>query len=442
MKKERINYIILAVAFFLSMFSLLFLHWYNNKEIVTYINIIVAPLLLILHVNNSKIRRNDLLVIFITILYIIINLMFTNEHKYFETYIIKQTIIPFISVLITINMSKDNEKLKENIIKPSFIIFNIYYIINTLIILKQIQNPSFMLRNYTTNNFYLDHIDGLLGANGTHKLAFFQLFCLYLNILFFKNKNKYIRKFSKIMFIFVLISSCYVSVYNDNRMYFFLILIFLLPLIKVFKNKKIKNKKTYINYEKFMQILIAIIFVLTVTFTLDRLNNKFHTVIKEEIYEKYIIRTYKQLTGSINKNTKEKKEERIELFKFSLEEGKIIGKGIGSILPSQGNEIKKHLGLNDINIRLYSGGILFALIMIVLYTHFLLKLYNNKKIIFKLYLFITVLISAIYFQPFTYPSQTMIYCMVYLLMSRTLNNIEDNNERIQNEKNRNYNNRR
>ena len=420
MKKISFRTIILTIAFFLSMFSLLLLNWISNTDIVAKVNIISLILLVVLFYKNIKITKKDIVLLFTLAAYVLINLVFTSQHKYFFQYFVMQTLIPFMSVIMVINLSKDKETLKKYIINPSFIIMNIYYFINVLVIFRQIQDPTFMLRNFTNNTFYIDHLDGFFGGNGTHKLAFFQLFCLFLNSLFFTDENKKKRIASKVLFVLVLITSCYVSVYNDNRMYFFLLIIFIAPMLKKFSFGRIKNKTIRINKKNILKTMIILISTIAIFFGLYFENSNFRNFIKEDLYEQYIERTINKVTGSIKENNNSS-EERIELLEYAVNEGKIIGKGIGSVNTGTANNIKKHFALNDINIRVYTGGIVFALLMIYIYSHYYGTLFINKSLLMRIYLFITVLISAIYFQPFTYPVQTMIFSNVYLLMAMKLN---------------------
>ena len=418
MKKDDITYGILIGIYYLSMFSLLFLKWFNNKEIVTYVNIIGFGLIFILNLKNIKIKSNDLIVVFLLLNFLTINLMFTSEHNYFFSYLIMQTIIPYFSVMFTMLLLKDKEKLKKYILKPSFFILNIYYIVNFWIILKQIDNPSFMLRNFTTNTFYMDHIDGLLGANGTHKLAYFQIFCLFLNTVFFTSKIRIVRVISKIMFWFILITSCYVSVFNDNRIYYFLIIIYFIPFVKLVLGKSKNKSRKKINGKKLIKIFVTIVLICTLTGTLYKTNKKFNTFLRNEIYEKYIYKTYNKISGSMNEGNSSS-EERVELLKYSISEGKIIGKGIGAIRPANANDIKKHFALNDVNIRIYNGGIIFAILMVLTYTYSYLKYFKIKhnRLILRLFITISVIVASFSFQPFTYPAQTMIFSLVYLLIA-------------------------
>lgn len=424
MKKEKFAYIILIVNFYLSMFSLLFLKWISNSDILYYTNVLCTILILLINFSNIKFKRSYINLLFIFLIYAIINLLITPNHTYFISYFVKQTIIPFLSVILTISLISDEEQMKKKILTPSFILFNLYYIINFLIILKQIENPSFMLRNYTANNFYKDHIDGLLGANGTHRLAYFQLFCLYLNIMFFDSKNKMFRLMSKIMFIFVLITSCYASVFNDNRMYFFLVVIYLIPFINFGRLFKKKDTKRLVNGKHIMKAIMVIIAAFLLFFLAFNISEKFNDFVKTQIYEEYILKTYNKVTGSIN-DENSGKEERVELLRYAINEGKMTGKGIGVVTPGNSDIVIKHFGLNEMNIRIYSGGIIFAIIILIIYTKTYSEAFKNvtsiRKIFIKLYLLVTIILSSIYFQTFTYPTQTMIFSAIYLLMAYKYN---------------------
>ena len=83
MKKEKITYIILIVNFYLSMFSLLFLKWISNAEILYYTNVLFTIIVLLINFSNIRIKRSYISLLFIISIYAIINLLITPNHPFF-----------------------------------------------------------------------------------------------------------------------------------------------------------------------------------------------------------------------------------------------------------------------------------------------------------------------------------------------------------------------
>ena len=160
MKKINIYNLLSTISYYTVIFCILILNWalYLSPKKIIICSTIILAIIKIKKIKTLKIS-SALIPIILLLFYVLINYIFTKNHIYFKDAFISHTIYPFFSILyILILLQNDDIFLKKKIYYPSLIIFNIYYLINTVIILKQIQNPTFMLRNFTTNNFYLDHL--------------------------------------------------------------------------------------------------------------------------------------------------------------------------------------------------------------------------------------------------------------------------------------------
>ncbi len=435
-KKINLFNVIYFISFYAILFCILFLKWYSNKSPDKFIFIITIFLMVlnVVKLKNSKtfIKKNlrQLFWIIILILYILLNILFTNNNDYALSYIIDFTLIPFLCLnFICMPRINENKKLEQRILNSLFWILNIYNIINFFIILKQISTPGFMVRNFTNNSLYYDMIAGFIGANGIHKLTFLYLITLFLNYYYFDDKNKRKKVIAKICFLFTLVTSLYVSNFNDNRTYYFILVLYMLPLfIKYLKSnffQKNINKKKMLKGFIFLALLISIL-NLSYHFIVP-----FKTFIDDTIISN-VDRTFNNFSRTANKSAGG--EERLELLKYALNEGNgyTFGKGIG-IIPVTGTGlgmISEHFGLNDCNVRIYSGGIVFLLLIVVIYANKIQSMFYSKSKIYYIFIILTLLVNSFYTQSFSYCDKTFLISLVYFLMSTISNKEQLKNEEV------------
>lgn len=427
MKNIKVFEFISGLTLFLVFFSILFLNWYNNTNPSYFLVFGVFALIFLILINKkiSKANFKIFLYVFIFILYIFINIILTNNHTYFWESMINYTFIPFMSAIFYLIIKKNNDYFINNkLLKWMFIAFNLYYFINSIITIIQIYNPGFLVHNWSNNTFYLDQICGFIGTNGTGRLMLFNIICIFINYIMINNIR--FKKISKIMLTYIIISSCYISIYNDSRMYFFLLLLFLFPLF--FENERLKKKSR--NFNKI--IILVVIFIIFSFIYL--VSDDVHEIVYNKLINPYINRTINNVNIS---NLNNSSEERIVLIKriINKTDNIVIGNGIGSI-SHNGNEINRHLGLNDYNIRLYSGGIVYVILITIIYN-IVFSSYCKSRMNFynKIYNLIIIIILAFYTQIFTYVDKSFLISTIFYLNSIILCNDRGDN----NEKNRNYN---
>ena len=334
-------------------------------------------------------------------------MLLTKNHPYWITEVISYGFLPLTIVLCFRFFARDQKRFEK-------IILNAYYIINSIVTIIQFYQPGFLIRNFSNNNFYTDQICGLLGTNGTHRLSFLTLACLLLNYCYFYHQNKKTRMTARVMMVFIIISSIYVSAFNDNRMYYFLLVFFLIPMILNDLWKK-EDKKIKINKKKMKMLLLGACIMLTAGIALYVGNEKVHTFVNEKIIEEHILRTKENITGSIT-DTGKVTEERIELLKYALEYGNglYIGKGIGSIRLFDEPSAPKHFGLNEMTSRVYNGGLIYVFILIYLYTTFYRYYFKNLSKFHVFFIAICLLIFSIYARIFTMYDETFLISLLFI----------------------------
>lgn len=418
------------ISFYAVFFCILFLRWYANLSPDKFIAIFTAFLILILFSNKNIFFREkfnfkfcELLILILFVIYIFFNIFLFPNGLYIVSYLLNFTIIPFFALLfVSLSSMIKKDNFYKYILLPFFWIINIYNFINFFVILKQIDTPGFLVRNFSENTFFKDMINGFVGYNGSSKLSFIYLICLFISYLFFNNKNRLISKFSKFFFCFTLFTSLYVSLFNDNRFYYFLLFLFFLPFLKRFFDENFSNLKK-IPKKTFKIFLIVFMFILSF-FLIYHFNSSFKIVV-DDIFYKNFTRTYNNIIRS-SKNVYGG-EQRIELLRYIFDEdfNIFLGNGIGSIpVIGEGDNLPRNFGLNDINVRIYSGGLIFYFGLLFLYFVFILRMFSEKSFFIKIYLFFMLIFLSFYTHVFAYGDKVFLIMFTFYFLSLNLNKKE------------------
>ncbi|PAF18638.1 hypothetical protein CHH51_06745, partial [Terribacillus saccharophilus] len=81
-----------------------------------------------------------------------------------------------------------------NLIRKITTIFNIYFFLNTILIIVQIYTNSFMMQRFLSyNSAPFDHMDGLIGMNGVNILNFVWIATILLNLNLYFREPKFKR---------------------------------------------------------------------------------------------------------------------------------------------------------------------------------------------------------------------------------------------------------
>lgn len=418
MMKININKFIIYFSFYTIAFSQLFLRWYNNSNYGYIFALVFSIVYIVINVKKLRFSPKVIYPILFLLVYILINYITTSNHQYFfEEFISVFKLIPFAIYFYFITQRK--EFFSGSILKSALFIFNIYYIVNFIIIILQINIPGFMVHNFSNNSLYLDNICGLLGNNGTHMLGIFSLVTLYLNLYYYFDSNSKVKLFSRTMFWFILMTSLYTSAFNDNRFYYFLIIIFLLPVFV--KNKNMLFKKN-INYNNLLKSLLLILISILSIFSIYKFNSYFKDLIDDKIINDVMIRTIEKMNGRYQYG-RTSGEERIELFKYALKNGNgfFFGKGIGAIKVVNDITMPIHFGMNEVSSKVYTGGIIYVFLILCSYLAFPLC-YKKTSIYIKLYLIALGIIFSFYTQIFTQPSNCYLWCLMNFIYMEVIGN--------------------
>ena len=216
------------------------------------------------------------------------------------------------------------------------------------------------------------------------------------------------------MFVFVIFSSVYISAFNDNRMYYVLLAFFIAPII--LKYLKTEGK---IKWTKIIKAIVVIAIIGVMLFLMYFFSNGIREFVDNEIYEKNIQKTIDRVTNS-RTNSNGVREERIELTLYALNKGNGygFGKGIGSILLYGDPNLPKHFGLCETSLRIYTGGLIYLILIIFMYYIFIVDCIGHGNKLLKLYIFVSLCGFALYSNVFTLFDETFLMAVLYIFLIR------------------------
>ncbi len=360
--------------------QVLIFKWLINKDIIFYLSILIIYRIFYTILKRKKIYKFNYFNCFcicLLIFIVILNILLFGIGDYFIYNFIRGI---FTNIIILFYFSwliqANREGLKNFFFKEIFWLFNFYFVINIPIILLQL-NGTYFLMKYTENNpMYEDHITGLIGSSGTHRLTFFWIVLMLLNLLKInREKNRTLTIVSIFYFIFMV----FVASLNDNTAFFFLFPLAI--VIYFFSNVKKINTTTLLKLIRggVIVIITGIIIYLSIPSAKVFVNDK----VVDKLIQYQIIGNYDNRTDITDD------EERIELYKYALEygNGRGFGSGIGSIKSYGDLSMPRHFGMSEISIRVYEGGIIYLISIILVFSILCKKIFYSFRQ-FPLYIII------------------------------------------------------
>lgn len=303
---------------------------------------------------------------------------------------------PFIIFLYLCCLSSFEKEKVEAVIERHYLFFNIYYFVNFVFMLYQIQ----------TDVLY-DNITGFIGVYGTHRLTAFVVFLVLLNIRVI-SQHKNLRKTWALILLtlLIVISSIWISSINDNTALY--ILLPLVVLLYFFASNRISAPA-------FFEILIVIAVVALVW---DRLmdDEDFRYYLENRLFSKI------QEFSMILKNG-ELDEERMAYVNYAVEHlnGKSIGVGLGQFAFMGDKDISdmdislRNWGMSNISSLIGVGGIWFMVAYAAFFAYIMAVPAGNWRVFFSFVLIFLILIY--YSQPVnSIPMITAVWLMLYPFM--------------------------
>lgn len=411
--------LVYKIIFLCYIIVVFFLKWLLNYTPSIQISLCIIPLIIIF---CKKIDTKVILSIFFLAMYYILNPLLTSLNIHYINEVILYT-LPGISIALYFYLANsDNSKFKNFIKTFSFYFINIYMLINAIIMIIQLNNNYFLMFHASNNLYYLDHITGMIGPNGTHRLSLVYIIGIYINYLYLNDNNKIKCLFARIMIIFFITFSIYFSSLNNNRAYYFLLLIFALPLI--IKALKIVKKKSKALFKSFIALILGIITFLSFY--------NFNPNFKKFIDDSIITEVFENTANRFNASTQGDNisEERLDLFMYAIKNGNglYLGKGIGKVAILGDPTMPAHFGLSEITSRVYNGGIIYVILITIVYYSIIMTLFKEKKLYLKIFIFFSLLFMAAYQQIYTICEETFLIFLIYYFLS-VIENKEGSNEK-------------
>lgn len=292
----------------------------------------------------------------------------------------------FIIIYFAYIINNKTKSLEKFIVKYLSIVLNLYFFINVPIIIKQIDGNGFMMRFTQYNPFYTDHITGMIGESGTHRLTFYWIVLTLLNIYIYqkyKNKTMFWIIISQVVFMII------ISSYNDNTAFYYVFPIIISQFfIKELFQVKIKTIGK--------GIILVIITIMISTYLIN------HNEQLNKFYNSRIVEKYQQY---LSKDEYKDDEERIALFKYALKYGNgyKFGSGIGSISYYGDEQLPKHFGMSEISSKVYEGGIIYLATIIIVYAYCTKAIFNisDKSRMRNFILFILISMNYLFLAMYT-----------------------------------------
>ena len=334
-------------------------------------------------------KTNRITALFFGVAFIFILLLnFVTSAKTHLLNNLVEIIIPLSLLLYFGSLLSRPQKL-NSFFKAIILPLNIYLIINSLILYLQFNGATNLLDTTYYSDLSYDYYSGLLGGNdGTHRLTLLVSFLLILNIHYFGSFSLNGKIFNLLLFAIGFAATTYFSTQNDNVAYFvyvpFTLLIYFLIKVKSLSGFAKSFYKPLIIVGLFYGVVSLLVKNETTGFgkIINRLN--------ETVFS----------YGFINEKSSMGPDERTRLFTFSLENGGLFGRGIGSIKMLAEPSISLHFGMASIQSLVYMIGFIPFLLYLVFVSVYFSR-FSSKKLYSFVLLFCFAFLSSYFSQVLT-----------------------------------------
>lgn len=430
MKKKSELAIVDKFILYYFIFQIFFLRWYNGNSYISYISLLLMLRVIIIIINNVKIKPLDVFWCASYLLIVCINILVNGKQRLLRSNGFAQGIANLsVIIFIFILSERYRDGLKNFALRDIFTIFNIYFLFNVPIIYKQLDYTYFLMRGIGNNPMYEDHITGLIGQSGTHQLTFYWILLTIINLYKYATSKK---KYILVIIISEIVFMIMVSSRNDNTAFFLIFPIIVGQYLALNLFKKEKNILKLV--KNIFKALIIGCFVFVGVKYLYTVNEDVNEFVNNRVLEKL------EQFSIVNKGNRQtdtsEDEERIYLFKVALEDGKgyKMGHGIGSIESYGDISMPVHFGMSEISLRVYEGGIIYLAILILIFSHFLNRIVasSNKFGFFANFAIIcgNITFMTIYTTIFREPFYSFALSFIFFIFSERYIDVKKENGRL------------
>mgnify|MGYP006067084083 CR=1 FL=1 len=401
--------------------------YFNVYEIVNKIILTLIILLLFLNlIIEKKLEfkvRGNLTSIIILIVLLIVNGLIYGINQTFKSNVL-MIFYPLMNMSFFVwYVMRYQDYFYGRMVQLRYVV-NIYFIINIVVMLIQLQGNYFMVGVVTQENtLYHDLVSGLFGYSMTASVCYFSTFVIIYNIVIAKAMKVRIKKilFNIYNFFLVLIMA-YLSTQNDNVQYFAIVM---LALIFILLSNNRLNTITGMQKVIFV-VLLSVFGIIILLFTVPGL----FEILNERVLYKFIGAIEHMYDGA---SVTHGSMERIALVVYGLTnaDGWVLGRGLsyaGVYTPYTFGFV--HFGNANIGAFICLGGIWFYFSIIYLYSTRLIAMveYNickKKKIFYRLVIPIFLIVVSLFSLPFTDVSIGL--CVFFIILTFGLNEYLDSN---------------
>lgn len=393
---------------YFSFLEMLFLRWLligQDTIIALYCGLLVCRLLLVPRGYRRTLGMNAVL-LSATIFFIVLNAVFREG---FESSVFLKNLnymfYPAVVIFYFGYLTSCKPALLEDVFSRLRRPLNLYYAVNVAVIWLQRGETYFLMPvSRIENNYYPDHMAGLLGVEGTHRLALVTVFVVLLN-LHHLQKNGGLSPRKKLLgwgyLVFVVATAFVVSAINDNNMVFVLLpLIVVLYLMAGFRNTK--------RHLYWAMLICAAALVGVYLLFCTPLLSLFGNVRISSILNSFFKAFRGEGTG----------DERMRYLFLVFEDyhGLGLGTGFGSLRMRRDPEIValgyiyRNWGMCDMAPFLAMGGLGFYIWSLYLYARLLTGKQELKKL--RKYFAVIILILTYYHQVLTHATMAIPMCWI------------------------------
>lgn len=322
-----------------------------------------------------------------------------------------------------------NKEVVRKFFNNNFYAFNIYFLINVIVLILQVRIPDFMAGYANWVNYYRkDLISGLFGYSGTHQLGFFSSFIILYNLYYTKYvcKKKYrvaMNAYTAFLMLFVMIMSSL----NDNKMQYVMLALFLYAYVEINISDGKSESRRVVQRLKFVFAIIAVLVALIVTY--------FRVDFVKHIFDSSILKIVKKMMEILNSKDSliTGGAERIYMIRFAFTKfnGLTTGYGLGTYWWQTSTALGfSQFGQADLGTFLCLAGLVFTVPCMAFY-YLLYKcicgLNGRKHMVFvKLAVLVIELVAAIYTTPMKNSTIQICFLLNLIVMNLCIEEKFDN----------------
>lgn len=379
-----------------------FIQWLNvTKYYSIFLDVVIFCFLF-----TRKINPKFLYSILLFIFYLVINSITTQFRLRIFLFNTRHILVSIL-IIISIGIIGSQTSKAKRILTDFFYIINGYMVLNVFVLILELNGFLFLAgRHETENTFVPDLICGLFGYNGTQMLGMFSCFFLLYDLWYYRTILSSKKKKSFMVYYIIMLGFLlYISVPNDNKSFYFILLYtYGLYFISCQNNRQKRKEKRKEIRVVFFITLIGMLLFLTLYFSYFPFKRKID--LSMQIFINAI--SGKFITGSSERFM------MIDYFFRNNNINKLLGEGYSSMRWNEKMGFGfLHFGQNDMGPFLLLGGLGFVFSMLTVVYCVLGTI--NKSNILTIFELLFLIGCMILYPALTLPSITISYMLLILV---------------------------